>query len=283
MQPDTSPLLDKAGIKYVEQVTGSLLYYGRALDGTTLPALNTIASEQATPTKKTEQKCKRLLDYVATYPNAFIRYYASNMILHVDSDAAYNVMPKARSRIAGYYYLSGKPNTTQQNQFNGPLLIECKIIRHVVASAAEAEIGGLFHNAQTSIPIRVMLEALCHPQPPTPIKTDNATAHGFIYDNINLKKSKSWDMRYYWLRDRKEQDQFLYLWDYGDQNDGDYFTKHHPTHYHKDIRPRYIKDVVNNIFHNVEQICCMSDLHSRPSHLQGCVDPYDHSPSMMTS
>ena len=114
LQPDTSPLLDKAGIKYVEQVTGSLLYYGRALDGTTLPALNTIASEQATPTKKTEQKCKRLLDYVPTYTNAFIRYYASDMILHVDSDAAYNVIPKARSRIADYYYLSGKPNTTHQ-------------------------------------------------------------------------------------------------------------------------------------------------------------------------
>ena len=60
-------------------------------------------------------------------------------------------------------------------------------MRHVVASDTEAEIRGLFHNSQTSIPIRVILEALGHPQPPTPIKTDNATAHGFIYNNINLK------------------------------------------------------------------------------------------------
>ena len=59
-------------------------------------------------------------------------------------------------------------------------------------------------------------------------------------------------MRYFWLRDRKEQDHFLYLWDYGDQNDGDYFTKYHSTHYHKDIRSIFIKDVVSNIFHNVE-------------------------------
>ena len=58
---------------------------------------------------------------------------------------------------------------------------------HAVALAAEAEIGGLLHNAQTSIPFRVMLEALGHPQPPTPIKTENAIAHGFIYDNIHLK------------------------------------------------------------------------------------------------
>ena len=60
-------------------------------------------------------------------------------------------------------------------------------MRHVVASGAEAEIGGLFHNAQLSIPIRFMLEALDHQQPPTPMLTDNPIAHGFIYDNISLK------------------------------------------------------------------------------------------------
>ena len=106
-------------------------------------------------------------------------------------------MHKARSRIAGYYYLAGQPNTTQQTQLNGPLLIECKTMRYVVASAADAEIGNLFHNDQTSVPIWVILEVLGLPQPPTPITTDNDTAHGFIYDSINFKKSKSWDIRYY--------------------------------------------------------------------------------------
>ena len=71
-----------------------------------LPPLNTIGTEQVTPTKKTEEKCKRLLAYVAIYPNAFIRYYASQMVLHIDSDAVYLVMPQARSWIAGYYHLS---------------------------------------------------------------------------------------------------------------------------------------------------------------------------------
>ena len=109
------------------------------------------------------------------------------MILHVDSDAVYNVIPKARSRIAGYYHLAGTPNISQQNLCNGPLLIECKTMRHVVALAVEVDIGGFFRNAQTSISLRVMLEALDHLQLPTSIRTDNATAHGFIYENINLK------------------------------------------------------------------------------------------------
>ena len=64
-----------------------------------------------------------------------------------------------------------------------------------VASAAEAEIVGRFYNAQTSIPIRFIIIVLGHSQPHTPIKTDNVTSHRFIYDNINLNKSKSWDMK----------------------------------------------------------------------------------------
>ena len=83
-------------MKHVQQVVGSLLYYDRALDGTMLPVLNTIGSEYVKPTQQTEKKCKRLLDHAATYSNTFIRYYTRDMVLHVDSDAAYLVLPKAR-------------------------------------------------------------------------------------------------------------------------------------------------------------------------------------------
>ena len=79
-------------------MTGSLLYYSRALDGKLLPVLNTIGPEKVTPTRKTEAKCKRLLDYAATYPNEFIRYHESKMVLQIDSDTSYLVMPKAQSR-----------------------------------------------------------------------------------------------------------------------------------------------------------------------------------------
>ena len=59
------------------------------------------------------------------------------MILHVDSDAAYLVQPNARRRYAGYYYL-GFSNSTN-NTLNGAVLVICRTIRNVVASAAEAE------------------------------------------------------------------------------------------------------------------------------------------------
>ena len=188
--PDISPPLSSP--KYIQQVVGSLLYYARALDNTILPALNDISTQQSKPTENTLKKCKRLLDYVSTYKHTFLRYYASNMILSVDSDAAYLVAPGAKSRIAGFFYFKHAPDGKPLLRINSPIHVECRYIRHVVASAVEAEVGGLFHNCQTAIPIRNCLILMNHPQPPTPIKTDNTTAQAFTYNNITIKKSKSW-------------------------------------------------------------------------------------------
>ena len=48
-------------------------------------ALNEIGGEQARATEKNRDGCDMLLDYVTTYPNPKIRFYASDMVLHVDS------------------------------------------------------------------------------------------------------------------------------------------------------------------------------------------------------
>ena len=132
------------------------------------------------------------------------------MILNVDSDAAYLVLPEAKSRIAGFFQLNSK--NRQHDFINGAILIECKTLRHVVASSAEAETARIFHNAQVAIPIRYMLNQLGHQQSPTPLQTDNETSLNFIKNNIRQKRSKSWDMKYYWLRDKKNEEQFDYYW-----------------------------------------------------------------------
>ena len=106
----------------------------------------------------------------------------------MDSDAAYLLLPKAKSQIAGYFYLADiKPDTSN----NGPILVECKTIKHVVTSAAEAEISALFHNAKTVTPLQRLLIALGHPQSPTPIEVDNSTANAFVHDNTTQKRSNT--------------------------------------------------------------------------------------------
>ena len=85
-----------------------------------------------------------------------------------------------------------------------------------------------------------MLHALGHTQGPTPVKTDNKTASAFVNNTLKAKRSKTWDMRYFWLKDRISQSQFFIYWDKGDNNHGDYWTKHWSPTYHQRIRPTYI-------------------------------------------
>ena len=79
------------------------------------------------------------------------------MILNINSDAAYLVLPQARSRLAGHFFLSSNVMSTRIVRPNGPILTERKTINHVVSSAVEAETANLFHNAQAAHPIRYIL------------------------------------------------------------------------------------------------------------------------------
>ena len=87
------------------------------MDYTILPALSDISTTQTKPTKLTEQEVQWLLDYCATYPSVNMRFHASNMIPHVDSDAAYLIAPGAKSRIVGYYYLRNKDGSLNNPPF----------------------------------------------------------------------------------------------------------------------------------------------------------------------
>ena len=93
--PDESELLQSKGIQRIQSINGLFLYYGRAVNPTILTALNELATQQVKLTVMTEKKAQMLMDYLATFPNAKIRYYAGDMKLHVESDAAYLVLPNA--------------------------------------------------------------------------------------------------------------------------------------------------------------------------------------------
>eukprot|EP00957_Ditylum_brightwellii_P098421 7498453-Ditylum_brightwellii.AAC.1 len=56
---------------------------------------------------------------------------------------------------------------------------------------------------------------------------------------MRIKCSKTWDMQHHWLREATVRKALEIYWDKGDNNDADYYTKHHfPTH-HKLIHPRH--------------------------------------------
>jgi hypothetical protein len=231
---DETPPLTAQQCLTIQKVTGSVLYYARAVDPTVLMPLNDIATEQTKATKKTQAATNQLLDYLATHPDATIRYHASDMILNIHSDVLYLSVYNARSRLGGLFFLRNK--SPKHDKINGSILNVAAVIKKVVASAAESEVGACFHNAQSGAPLRVTLTELGHTQPPTPLRTENSTAFRIFSDTIKQKRSKSMSMRYHWLTDRVRQKQFDVYWRPGRQNLGDYHTKHHSVQHHKDMR-----------------------------------------------
>ena len=146
--PDDSPLLSEKEKRFIQQVTESFLYYGRAVDSIILHALSTIASQQSNPTENTLKITRQFLDYISCHPESTIRFHASDMILNCHSDASYLTAPKARSRAGGHFFLGSLLINGKPINLNGPIHSLCSILKFVAASAAEAELGSLFLNAK---------------------------------------------------------------------------------------------------------------------------------------
>ena len=197
----TAPDLDKRGITRVQNIAGTFLYIARAVNPTMLVALNDIGAKQASPTTETIKKTKMLMEYVATQPNAVIRFHASNMCLHIDCDAAYLVQTKACSRAAGHFYLSDNPPSNKicpTPSPNDPELTKFQTIRTVMASVVETETGAILLNCQQTVPIYTALTEMGHPQLPNPIKTDSATSYGILTGNMRRTCTKAVDMRFHY-------------------------------------------------------------------------------------
>ena len=110
---------------------------------------------------------------------------ASDMILAAHSDTGYNYMSEARSRAGGLFFLT---NNEDIPPLNGSILNIAQIIKAVMSSGEEAELGVLLIYTKEAVHIRNILEEMGHPQLPTPIQTDNSTANGVVNNIIQPKK-----------------------------------------------------------------------------------------------
>ena len=232
-------------------------------------ALSAIAAEQAKPTQETMKRVHHLLDYMRSNPNAKIRFRASDMILNIHSDASYLTASKGRSRAGGYFFLGSLPREGTPIKLNGNIAITCAILKLVAASAAEAELGALFLNVQEAKVIRLILHELGHPQPPSPVHIDNTTAVGIVNNTIKRHRSRSMEMRYFYLLDQQTQKYFKFFYQPGQENMADYPSKHHVAGIHQHVRPYYLH------MPNSPQFLVRA---AKPSARRGCVqtlaDPY---------
>jgi hypothetical protein len=127
------------------------------------------------------------------------------MVLAVHSEAGYANEKKARSCTGGHFFLS---NNDHDPPNNGAILTNTTIIKNVMSLAVEAETGALYLNAREAVYLLQKLVEMGHRQPPTPIQMDNTPTEGVINNKIKPKQTKVMDMRFHWLRNCEQWQQF---------------------------------------------------------------------------
>ena len=106
-----------------------------------------------------------------------------------------------------------------------------------------------------------------HPQPPSPVHVDNSTAVGIANDSVKKQRSRSMEMRFFWVTDQVNQKIYLVKWHPGQENLADYFTKHFDGKHHQEVRPWYLHET------NSPRLLPRA---AAPSALRGCVGKLPH-------
>jgi hypothetical protein len=150
----------------------------------------------------------------------------------------------------------------QPIKLNGAFYTNSLILKFVVASTAEAELGVLFHNCQDEIVFRQTLSNMGHPQPKMPVHCDNATAVGIGNNTIKRQRLQSIEMGYFWVGEKVAQDMYTLSWHPGQENLANYQSKHHIGLHHQAVRLWYL--------HQADSPRVLPQA-LRPSALKGCV------------
>ncbi len=222
----------------IQKITGKFLWCGRGIDGMILTPLSAIAANQSKPTVNTAQQSQQIMDYLATQEPAVLTYHKSDMVIAVHIDASYLNEEEARSRVDGHLFLLENvplpPNNIAIHNV-------AEIIKGVMSSAAEAELGAMYINACKAVEQQIILVEMGHKQPATPVQVDNTTAKGIINKRVQPKRTKAMDMLFHWLWDCSiNQQQFQFYWCPGPMNYANYWTKHHPAAHHCNMRPVFL-------------------------------------------
>ena len=141
-----------------------------------------------------------------------------------------------------FFFLRSKPRKGEVIKINGNMFVLCDILKIVVTSAAEAELGALFLNLKEGKIHCLTLGKLWHIQLPTWVHCDNSTATGIANDSVKKQRSRSMEIRSFWISDKVKNGSFDVQWHPGQENLVDYYTKHFDTKHHIAQQPWYLQE-----------------------------------------
>ena len=150
MKPiDMSPAISMERVKQIEWIVGKSLYYARGVYNTWIVPLSDMSSI-IDPTEQHENNLNQLLDYRVTYPNAIIRFHASYMILHANTNAWYLTEPQSHSHAAGYLLLGSTPSKYARYRLNVTVHVNCNILIFFYRLCSRSRNQGLLRNRKRS-------------------------------------------------------------------------------------------------------------------------------------
>ena len=167
---DSSPLFSAPDKTRLQEIAESLLYFPHCINSTILATLRSIGTNIAYGTERVAAMAAYLLNFCANNRNTKIRYFASDIQLCGHTDASYMSVSKARSRAAAYFYLSTYDGALLPTDHklklparpNGTIHVMSTVMRQVLSSATEAEVGATFYGCQYAVPLRNTLADLGH-------------------------------------------------------------------------------------------------------------------------
>lgn len=231
MEPDQElEQLSAKDTKRQQEIVGMALWYAKTVHLNSLIAISEAASTANTEDKV--KKTKRILAYFKQWPDAQLTFHESDMILRTTCDASFASLPDGRSRAGICYHFGSEQDTT--DDYNGMVEVTCKNMKLVMLSAAEAEYATTFYAAEGAITLAEAAESIGHPQTTLRICTDNSVAVGIANSTMNIKRSRTINTKFHWIRERVQAGQFQVCWIEGENNVADAFTKPLP-------KVRYLK------------------------------------------
>ena len=83
--------------------------------------------------------------------------------------------------------------------------------------------------------IRLTLKELGHPQLTTPMHCYNATAVDIENGSVKGQRSRSMEVRYFYIYDQVKNREFDVIWNPGNENMGYYASNNHDATHHQNV------------------------------------------------
>ena len=228
--PPPTPLPSKT--QFIQQFAGTYSHQGRTTRPDIVHAVNEIALTQSAPNTDTVGGADHLANYLARYPEAYVEYKATDMILRVHYDSS--LKSEGRHRTGGILYHSN--SDAKPEEIGNLIEAVSKSPPNRVASIAEGEYCAQFILGQKGYYHRVVLEAMGYPQPATAFYGDNTTATGIANDTVKIKQAKAIDKAYHWFRDKVRLGEFTSHYIPSALSASNYLTKSlSPSDHHREI------------------------------------------------